>query len=550
MAEVTSPQQRSLQWKEVLFIALLLTIAAIPLSYVQSIRWIDGGGDTAFLTELSRNIALHGRPYTQLNASINAAEPLWGAEAEVVCRSPLSAPSPPEMNQFKRHTYLILYVLAPFIWVFDASVVLSSAMVASFTILLLAMYLLLRERGVAIWGALPFVLALTFFPAWSFGVQGQIYADRLFVGFAALCLYLLSRDKPPVGWLILMAVLAASAVERGAIILGGVLIAYAIIYAPSQPRKKTKLVLALGSAIFLASVVILKWYLESPYYQGFVSGLFTNFPSLLQNPAFVAKLEIFLLFNLGLFGSLAIFAPRIFFLALLAMSPNILGSMGGAEKTGWLTHYHSIYFPFIAWAAAMGFANLWQLVRRRIFRVLLVGAVMAIGCMALITNPYHDGPLFSKKYSKQNVWAATRNFMEGIFNSSMNPMTTRIGSTRMRYQELHEAIPPGSSVTTLESAMPTLILDHEVHYYPIAIESADYALLVATPKEEGGFRYGGEINYHDQEQKRILNECLNRRLKAAGYNIDTPRELRGGYYLLTRKVGSIPSQPLLHNSVR
>lgn len=547
MAEVTSPHQRSLQWREVALIALLLTVAAIPLSYVHSIRWIDGGGDTAFLTELANNIASHGRPYTQLNASINAAEPLWGTPAEDVCQSPLSAPNPPEMNQLKRHTYLILYALAPLIWIFDASVVLPTAMVVSFTILLLAMYLLLRERGVTVWGTLPFVLVLTFFPAWSFGVQGQIYADRLFIGFAALCLYLLSRDKPPVGWLILTAVLAASVVERGAIILGGVLIAYAIIYAPSQSRKKTKLVLSLGSAIFLVGVVILKWYLESPYYQGFVSGLFSNFPSFLQNPAFAAKLKIFLIFNVGFLGLLAIFAPRIFFLALLAMSPNILGSVGGAEKTGWLTHYHSVYFPFIVWAAAMGYANLWQWVRRRVFHVLLVGTVMVIGCVALITNPYEDGSLFSKKYSKQNVWAATRNFMEGTFDPNINPMATRIGLARKRYQELLGAIPPGTSVTTLESAMPTLILNHVVHYYPIAIESADYALLVATPKDGGGFRYGGEISYFGPEQKRILNECLNRRLKAAGYNIDTPRELRGGYYLLTRKVGSIPPQPLPHN---
>lgn len=546
MAEINpvpSPR-RGLQRREVLLVAILFAAIVVPLSYVHSIRWINGGGDTAFLTELAHNIAFRGQPFTQLNASINAAERLWGAQAEDVCRSPLAAPDPPEMNQFKRHTYLILYPLAPLLRVADASVVLPSAMVASFTILLLAMYLLLRDRGVAVWGALLFVVTLTFFPAWSYGVQGQIYVDRLFIGLTALCLYLLSRDEPPVGWLFLTAALAASVIERGAIILGGVLIAYAIIYAPSQSRKKTMLVLALGASIFLTGVVILKLYLESPYYQGFVSGLFTNFPQLLRNPDFVAKLKIFLLFNLGLLGPLAVFAPRILFLALLAMIPNILGTMGGAEKTGWLTHYHSVYFPFIVWAAAMGFANLWQLARRRAFKVVLVCAIMAIGFVALIINPYHDGPLFSMKYAKQNIWFVTYDILQEAHDLKKNPMATWIGSTQKKYQELRDAIPQNASVTTVEGAMPTLILNHEVHYYPIAIESTDYALIGATPKEGGGFLYEGEINYNGPEQRRILNECLNRRLKAAGYNVDDPKKLIGGYYLLTRKGDTIPVQPL------
>lgn len=543
----STPRRRS-RWWEASLVALLFMALAMPLAYVHSVRWISGGGDTAFLTELAHNIAFRGVPYTQLNTSINAAELTWGAMAEDVCQSPLAKPNPPEMNQFKRHTYLILYALAPLLWIMDPSTALPSAMVGSFMILLLAMYLLLRERGVAIWGALLFVGALTLFPVWSFGVQGQIYADRLFIGFAAICLYLLSREEPPVGWIILTAALAASVIERGAVILGGALIAYAVIYAPSQPRKKTKLVLVLGGGIFLIAFMILKFYLESPYYQGFVSGLFLGFPHLLQNPDFVAKLKIFLVFNLGLFGCMAIFAPRPFFLALLALLPNIMGTMGGAEKTGWLSHYHSIYLPFIVWAAAMGFANLWQMAQRWTLRVPLAGAVLSIGCIAMITNPGDNlsDPFFSTKYAKKNVWPVTADMLGDYLDPKKDPQATQIGHTLRRYHELREAIPAGASVTTLENAMPSLILDHEVHYYPIAIESADYALIVATPLEGGGFNYGGEISYRDAEQKRILNECLNRRLKAAGYNVDTPNKMLGGYYLLTRNKTTTPaSQPLV-----
>ncbi|MBF0293347.1 MAG: hypothetical protein HQK86_14455 [Nitrospinae bacterium] len=135
----------------------------------------------------------------------------------------------------------------------------------------------------------------------------------------------------------------------------------------------------------------------------------------------------------------------------------------------------------------------------------------------------------------------TADMLGDYLDPKKDPQATQIGHTLRRYHELREAIPAGASVTTLENAMPSLILNHEVHYYPIAIESADYALITATPLEAGGFNYGGEVLYRGADQKKILNECLNKRLKAAGYNVDAPKKMLGGYYLLTRNKATIPA---------
>lgn len=45
-------------------------------------------------------------------------------------------------------------------------------------------------------------------------------------------------------------------------------------------------------------------------------------------------------------------------LALGALVPNLLGSIGGAEKLGWTTHYHSPYFPFLVLAVLLGYARM------------------------------------------------------------------------------------------------------------------------------------------------------------------------------------------------
>jgi hypothetical protein len=79
---------------------------------------------------------------------------------------------------------------------------------------------------------------------------------------------------------------------------------------------------------------------------------------------------------------------RLALIAFGAMLPNILDNIAGAEKTGWSTHYHSVYFPFLVAAALIGFANLWKRVKTKTAQWGLLAAPLAMGAMLLFWDPY------------------------------------------------------------------------------------------------------------------------------------------------------------------
>ena len=82
-----------------------------------------------------------------------------------------------------------------------------------------------------------------------------------------------------------------------------------------------------------------------------------TFNNLLNN-AISDKASIYLFINLVYLGILAIAVPFNFLLVILFLLPNLFVNLGGAEKTGWSTHYHVNYFIPLIW---LGIASLGKL---------------------------------------------------------------------------------------------------------------------------------------------------------------------------------------------
>jgi len=166
--------------------ALCLTVGAlfiISLALYRIRAWELGFGDGAFLTQLADNIAHTGKPVSQLSASFDEmfARVLWGPTAEL-CSGPLKIQSPVEFNYFRWHAYSFLYVIAPLVFVFGGKLVLSVLTALSFATLPCGAYYYLRRKEVSHWFCLLVALLLMAHPAWSISLQGQMYADRLFLG--------------------------------------------------------------------------------------------------------------------------------------------------------------------------------------------------------------------------------------------------------------------------------------------------------------------------------------------------------------------------------
>ena len=64
----------------------------------------------------------------------------------------------------------------------------------------------------------------------------------------------------------------------------------------------------------------------------------------------------FLLVSLPLIF-LSFFNFKLLVIAIGSMAPNLLFSVGGAEKIGFSTHYHTYYIPFVICATVISFIN-------------------------------------------------------------------------------------------------------------------------------------------------------------------------------------------------
>src|SRR5439155_10104485 len=95
----------------------------------------------------------------------------------------------------------------------------------------------------------------------------------------------------------------------------------------------------------------------------------------------------FLFINVLLLVPFGIFAKRWAFIALCSLIPNLIGSIGGAEKLGWTTHYHSYYFPFLIIALIVGASALFKTRSRGLISISTVLAI-AVTLLYAFMNPF------------------------------------------------------------------------------------------------------------------------------------------------------------------
>src|SRR5207302_1111825 len=121
--------------------------------------------------------------------------------------------------------------------------------------------------------------------------------------------------------------------------------------------------------------------------QGSMSSFLAN---ILHNAHYRELLIKFSIINVLFFGIFCAFEWRLALIAAAAMLPNVIGSIGGAEKVGWTTHYHSVYLPFLVAAALFGFGSLWNRFRnsRRRYAIVLIPIGLGL-CLALL-DPFTD----------------------------------------------------------------------------------------------------------------------------------------------------------------
>jgi hypothetical protein len=490
-------------------------IVTLSLCYVETVRWVSGGSDSAFFTEIVESVAGSGLPISRLQASTHDAVKYWSKSADEICDASLAPSGVIEENQFDKHTYYILYLISPLSYLIDAQILVPCLTIIGFMLVLFVAFKFLREKDVPASAAILFCLLVSAHPAWSISMSGQFYSDRFFIPLATLYLYILLGAKRNYLVMFVVGLISASVVERAGFMLGVFTVAYAALGAGLD--KKDRRSIAITGFIYLAIAIgIMLFLIDNKRYGNQTAGVI-DVISNLASGNIDEKLKVFLYFNL-LLVCFALFRIKMFALAILMLLPNALGSIGGAEKTGWMTHYHSLYFPFLVMVSAWSFAELYQYLlgsaRQWVAYFLVLLAILA----TVLAGPY-SFLNYSLKNIEYNAFARAYNQLSDYIllgnQSQLAYLTTR-------KQRLRNFVPPGSAVTTTGGNMPTLYKGRSIYYYPVGIAQAEYAVLQMAENEEGGLYYRGAVSYHGEQEAKKMDLCLTSRMKKLGFDTYMP----------------------------
>jgi hypothetical protein len=498
---------------------IIFSLLFSVLAWWKCLSWVEGYADNVLEAELVDNVAHRGLPLTQLQASIKQAVDLWYMKVDELCRNPLKVPPEREFNYFRWHPYVILYLLAPLAWFLPGSYMISAMIVASFVGLLAAAYWLLRKRGVNPWCAGAFCCLIMAHPGWYLAIQGQVYPDRLFLLTGMLLLIALFSPQARMKWILLFGILSILITERIGLVCGAFLFGASILYFRKLAALRWKIILmSFGCALY--SMVLIKFFIQYSATEGFSSNFIWPIIKMhLSTPSFVEALAVFFIFNFAYLGLFSVFEWRGLLLTLGVMVPNILGNVGGAEKYNWVTHYHAMYFPFLVWASLEGFAKLYNFSRKRTARVLLFTVILLLTSLSAAMPP---------KETYKTLGYRWKNYLQHPLYFSIHEMPAFYGqnATRPLFKDIvpiiKRTIPKGSVVGTFEPIMPSLYGWADILFYPDGLEDADYALVRYEKDESGKYIYSGEVCYQGAEDCARLSKCLTERMRAAGYNTETP----------------------------
>ena len=196
-------------------------------------------------------------------------------------------------------------------------------------------------------------------PAFFYALYGQLYMDRLAFGpmiYVLIRILETTRRENKLIKIVVSSLTAYTISERVAFSLG-IAILIAVVQSKNftkNERVKIALLGVFGLLIYFywSSVLSESFYASSTDFKTMLN----NFSSAMNGPRTIGFATLITVLLPLLILSLA--TKRGFLLASFAIMPNLFITVGGAELTGFLTHYHSLYLPVIVSTAAFGLRTL------------------------------------------------------------------------------------------------------------------------------------------------------------------------------------------------
>ena len=456
-------------------IVSLIFILALGKNAIQ----LDRQGDAAIFEQLLDNIYQGNGAVSNVFANTqNYIDNAYaGLTTEALLEKNLSLPEPQERNMLAFHAYYCMYVLAVLKLFFSSSFVLSLVQVVTYVGLLVGIFCFIKgEAKLARWAFLG--VAFVFLnPNWFVGIMGQFYPDRLFIIGGFLLLYFLHK-KIGLANLAILAITLSLINERAALISGLVIGAHQVFFYKSQDFRyslfRVLIALLLLSYFYIQKNIVL----ANVYYAGYMPQSWDHVLVNWSTPGFSKGLW-FNIANNSFLLVLACFSPRYALIALAMLLPNWLGNIGGAEKVGWLTHYHSYYFPVLAFAAAAGLVNIIRLPAQFNKRynakiVSLVFLCLLVSAAYISQKKYNFNGYLITPFSAMNTYKQS---FKAYLSGAKTGLGLRVDAKLLFDQK--------DIVSTTELGM-ALLHDHvKFSFFPIGLNSAN-SVFVPCNYLDGG----------------------------------------------------------------
>jgi hypothetical protein len=524
---------------------ILFVLMSVGLSHFMVARWFIQAGDSAFMIDLvGRAASGHGLVSSTFNSAYSIF-PMLELDADAYCRSSLPSLLA-DVSGLRWHAYLLTFPMAwlTFVPGVTALGVSIGFNIASFMGSMLLLWLFLRRQELPVLVVAAFLILLFVFKPWSSAIMGQLYFDRMFLlPGIALVLGVHSRltgERFSFAWIVALTVVCALVSERPAVMTGCFLIAYPVLRRGLGVLKSRDCwwLVALGVGCWAYTILYVRLFQDSPY-KGVASGaavIAALKSSLVPGGAYHAHtMKLFAV--LLPFFILAVFEWRLCLVAAAAVMPNLMLTIGGAEKNGFATHYHMVYLPFLIAAAALGLVRIRSLLRPwsddRWFspRRVVATAAMVAGLAGLAV--YSDR-INAADLKRTFVFddPGDRALPTSLLVNWPNPVVDVWVGQAGFYRDFVSDIPDGSTVSSPEWFMPILAMRREmtIYYAPIALGTSQYMIMVYDPVTEGGFKLQVP-SFRGEDELGKIRACIQSRVDAS-YNVMKQQEFRGSRYRL------------------
>ena len=458
---------------------LLFALSAVYfLAELNYARFNHMAGDSAGYVDLIKRVALHGDMRSHVFA---AAYPLFdlAKEAKTFCSNALI--NKYENNSFSQwHAYGIVFPIA---WIgkqFTQNYAYIAAILNAISVvfIFIGVYFIALKNKLSWIETLFFILIILSFSPLVGAISGQYYFDRLFIPTAIFYCYLYLQRNSRYCWflapvIILFAVLVS---ERSALMIGLLALYLSVWNTSNNPRYRYTTMIA-GVLAVLYYIFWAKFIQDSIYASSTsLSIIFYNLGQIFDFKSTMSKLTVEMLLMLLPLIVLTLPSLKYLILVFIFLAPNILLSVGGAEKNGYVTHYHSYYIPLIIVGAMMGYLEYKKILRMHRFRYFLLAMILAANIVNISGRLFVSSPTLSHSLS-------------GDFRLLFSGSDARkaADSRLKQFDQLLSKININNpTISSNEFTMPILVQKgySNIRMFPIGLYDSDYLLLESAVEDD------------------------------------------------------------------